>query len=466
MIRKSHIFAFVLGAGLAVAVGGAAAPKKGDRKFEKLDVFARVLSYVESNYVENIDEQKLVYGAIKGMVRTLDPHSEFMTPQEFADMRADTDGEFGGIGIEINEDEGAIVVVEPIPGAPADRAGLVAGDRIIAVDGVPTRGRNGNESSGRLRGKPGTSVKLDVLRKGWDRPRAFTIARELIKVQAVDSLLLDPGVGYVRIKQFQERTDEELEAALNKIKSDSGGQIQGLILDLRGNPGGLLDQAVKVADAFLTSGVIVSTVGRGGRKLEEETARAYGTWDGFPMVVLVNGSSASASEIVAGALQDHGRAVIVGTQTFGKGSVQSVFEFADGSGLKLTVARYFTPSGRSIQEKGITPDVKVEQLDSAKLRDAQVAEPSQRERDLDGHLRNPQAVAAAGAAAGAESARSRASDALARDYQLRTAFQTLQTFRRFQGTGAGGRSLAGGADSVPTGTRAANARSVGPVSVP
>jgi carboxyl-terminal processing protease len=331
------------------------------------------------------------------------------------------------VGIEISEDNGVIVVVEPIKGSPAARAGLQAADRIVAVDGTPTKG---HDSQSRLRGKPGTTVKLDVERKGWDKPHSYTLTRELIHVQAVEHALLEPGIGYIKIKQFQERTDEEVLAALEKISADSGGTVSGLVLDLRGNPGGLLDQAVKVADLFLTSGVIVTTVGRAGRKLEEETAKAYGTWDGFPMVCLVNGGSASASEIVAGALQDHQRAVIVGTQTFGKGSVQSVFEFADGSGLKLTVARYFTPSGRSIQEKGITPDVKVEQLDAAKLKDAQVAEPSQRERDLDGHLKNTQKTTP-------EETRSNAKDLLDKDYQLRTAFQTLQSWQRFQQSGHG-----------------------------
>jgi carboxyl-terminal processing protease len=425
MLKRSHVGAFTLGACLALALGAMAGPvKRGERRFEKLDVFARVLSYVEANYVEDIDDRKLVYGAVKGMMRTLDPHSDFMTPDEFADMRADTDGEFGGIGIEVADDRGAIAVVEPLPGSPAARAGLQRGDRIIAIDGVATRARGG-DTGGRLRGRPGTTVKLDVERKGWDGPRSFLLVRELIHVQAVEASLLEPGIGYIKLKQFQERTDEELLAALRRLSGESGGSLLGVVLDLRGNPGGLLDQAVRVADLFLPSGVIVTTVGRGGKKLDEERAHEGGTWDNFPMVVLVNGGSASASEIVAGALQDHGRALIVGTQSFGKGSVQSVFEFADGSGLKLTVARYFTPSGRSIQEKGIAPDVVVEQLDNQKLKDARVKEPEQRERDLEGHLRNPQnEPAVADARPGRE--------LIERDYQLRTAFQTLSSWKRFQ----------------------------------
>lgn len=429
MLTRSHVGAMVLGAALTVAVGAVAGPRKPERKFEKLDVFARVLSYVESNYVEEIDEQKLVYGAVKGMMRTLDPHSDFMTPTEFADMRADTDGEFGGVGIEINDDGGVIVIVEPIAGSPAAKAGLLPGDRIVAIDGVPTKTRPGVETSSRLRGRPGTTVKLTVERKGWDGAHELTLSRELIHVKAVEARLLEPGIGYIKIKQFQERTSDEVAAALGRLKSDSGGSLTGLVLDLRGNPGGLLDQAVKVSDLFLDGGVIVSTVGRNGKKLEEEVARDAGTYIDFPMVVLVNGGSASASEIVAGALQDHGRALLVGTQTFGKGSVQSVYELADGSGLKLTVARYYTPSGRSIQEKGITPDVVVEQLDDGKLKDAKVGEPLQRERDLDGHLRNPQG--ADGEATFKEPAR----ELLDHDYQLRTAFQTLSSWKRFQKIG-------------------------------
>jgi carboxyl-terminal processing protease len=435
MITRSHLGAFALGTLLTIGVGALAGPRRTEHRFEKLDVFARVLSYVEANYVEDVDERKLVYGAVKGMMRTLDPHSDFMTPEEFADMRADTDGEFGGVGIEINDDGGVIVVVEPLANSPAARGGLLPGDRIVAIDGKPTKGRPSAETSSRLRGKPGTEVKVSVARKGWDEPHPIVLIRELIHVQAVETRLLEPGVGYVRLKQFQERTDEEVLAGLTRLRADSGGGLNGLVLDLRGNPGGLLDQAVKVADLFLETGVIVSTVGRGGKKLEEERAHEAGTWEGFPMVVLVNGGSASASEIVAGALQDNGRALVIGTQTFGKGSVQSVYELVDGSGLKLTIARYYTPSGRSIQEKGISPDVVVEQLDSGKLRDAKVAEPSQRERDLDGHLRNPQVDK------DPPETRSSARELLERDYQLRTAFQTLVSWKRFQKLGSG-RSLA------------------------
>jgi len=380
MIRASHAGAFGLGAAMAVAAFATAAPKK---RFEKLDVFARTLAYVEQNYVEDVDEGKLVYGAAKGMVRTLDPHSDFMTPDEYRDLRADTDGEFGGCGVEVEDDDGVIVVLDVLPSSPAARSGLQKADRIVAIDGVPTKGQTG---TGRLRGRPGTPVQLDVERAGWTEPRRMTVVRDLIHVQAVESELLDGKVGYIRLKQFQERADEEIGLALTRLQAKAGGHLAGVVLDLRGNPGGLLDQAVKVADLFIGTGVIVTTVGRGGRKLEEDVARSHGTWDGFPMVCLMNGASASASEIVAGALQDHHRATIMGTVSYGKGSVQSIFDLGDGSGLKLTVARYLTPAGRTIQGRGIVPDVVVEM---GKSGDAQLRAAEQTLRGTAARLDTP-----------------------------------------------------------------------------
>jgi carboxyl-terminal processing protease len=462
---------------VATAVGAWAGPQAGaratDKRFQKLDVFARVLSYVENNYVEQIDERKLIYGAAKGMVHTLDPHSAFMTPDEFADLQADTEGEFGGVGLQIDDGDGtAPVIVEVLADTPAARAGLVPGDRIVKIDGQPTAGQDGGESTARLRGKPGTPVVMEIERKNaagaYDAPHPVTITREIIRVTAVDSMALAPGIAYVRIKQFQERTDQEVLAALEAHKKKYG-HIDGLVLDLRGNPGGLLDQAVRVADLFLSSGVIVTTRGRGGKKLEEETAHDGGTYSGFPIVCLINGQSASASEIVAGALQDHQRALLIGTRSYGKGSVQSVIPLEDGSGLKLTIARYYTPNGRSIQERGIDPDVEVEQLDPERFAKARVEEDVEREEDLEGHLRNEQGQGAARAqkqprsrkpvvtpgptadatpatpASGADAANlaaqtqpgvpvstSSASVALARDNQLKVAFQTLESHRKLK----------------------------------
>jgi carboxyl-terminal processing protease len=461
---------------VATAVGAWAGPPAGartaDKRFQKLDVFARVLSYVENNYVEQIDERKLIYGAAKGMVHTLDPHSAFMTPDEFADLQADTEGEFGGVGLQIDDgDGGPPVIVEVLADTPAARAGLIPGDRIVKIDGRPTAGQDGGESTARLRGKPGTPVVMDIERKNaagtYDPARPVTITREIIRVTAVDTMALAPGIVYVRIKQFQERTDQEVLAALEAHKKQFG-KIDGLVLDLRGNPGGLLDQAVRVSDLFLSSGVIVTTRGRGGKKLEEETAHDGGTYSGFPIVCLINGQSASASEILAGALQDHGRALLVGTRSYGKGSVQSVIPLEDGSGLKLTIARYYTPNGRSIQERGIDPDVEVEQLDPDRMAKARVEEEVEREEDLEGHLRNEQgqgaaraqkaqrarkpALASPGATADATrpasnddavdmAARTKpaapisttnASAALARDNQLKVAYQTLKSHRKLK----------------------------------
>ncbi len=458
--RSQVVGAFLAGAVAATAVGAWAAPSprgKQEKRFQKLDVFARVLSYVENNYVEQIDERKLIYGAAKGMVHTLDPHSAFMTPDEFNDLQADTEGEFGGVGLQIDDEGGVPIIVEVLEDTPAARAGLLAGGRLLKIDGVATAGRDGGESTARLRGKPGTQVVIELERpsvKGAAAkdggagdpatPRTFTITREVIRVKAVESLALAPGVVYVRIKQFQERTDQEVVAALEAHKQQHG-KIDGLVLDLRGNPGGLLDQAVRVADLFVSSGVIVTTRGRGGKKLEEEVARDGGTFSGFPIICLINGQSASASEIVAGALQDHGRALLVGTRSFGKGSVQSVIPLEDGSGLKLTIARYYTPKGRSIQERGIEPDVEVEQLDADQVAKARVIEDVEREEDLEGHLRNEQG---AGAASGKPNRKPRGKSSkpaaappvpgtpleqiLARDHQLKVAFQTLSAHRKLK----------------------------------
>ncbi|MBI4511269.1 MAG: S41 family peptidase [Deltaproteobacteria bacterium] len=431
-MRRTHLGAFLLGATLATAAAAGAGPRRVADRFQKLDVFARVLSHVESHYVDEVDEQKLVHGALKGMVRTLDPHSEFMTPEEFADLRADTDGEFGGIGVEVDEEDGVLVVVAPIPGSPAARAGLVARDRIVGVDGTSTKGRDPDETASRLRGAPATTVKLDIERKGWESPRTFVLKREIIHVDAVEAALLAPGMGYARIKQFQERTERELVVALDKLRVSSGGRLDGLILDLRDNPGGLLDESVKVADLFLSSGVVVTTVGRGGRKLEEEVARSHGPWEHVALACLVNGGTASAAEIVAGAIRDHERGILVGTQTFGKGSVQSVIEMDDGSGLKLTVARYLTPSKRSIQEEGIAPDLFVEELDPDLVEKAKVKESRERERDLEGHLPGAREGEQVGGKEQVGDGAQPTPVHLARDNQVMAAYQALKAWHRLQ----------------------------------
>jgi carboxyl-terminal processing protease len=380
----------VLGLGVVSGVATAVPHKGGDRpgSFAKLAVFSRVLSYIESNYVEEVDQDELVYGAIKGMLETLDPHTTFLRPDQYREMKNDTSGQFSGVGIEVDVRDGVLTVLSVMEGTPAARAGLLTGDQLLKIDDQPTRGMT--DYVQRMRGKKGTQVTLAVARKGWPAPRAMQLMREVIKIRSVESFLLESGYGVVKVKQFTENIDREVDAALQAMERETGGPLLGLVLDMRNNPGGLLDQAVKVADAFIDSGLIVRTEGRSGRVLDEERAHQRGTRSNFPIICLVNGGSASAAEIVAGALQDHGRALVMGTQTFGKGSVQTIIELDDGSALKLTIARYFTPSGRSIQEKGITPDVVVEQVKMSEVRPVTSDEPAQKERDLHGHLKNKQ----------------------------------------------------------------------------
>jgi len=337
------------------------APPPTTGAYKQLDLFARVLSYVENNYVEPVDDTQLIYGAIKGMMDTLDPHTLFMPPDMFKDMKVDTSGEYGGLGIEVAEKNETLTVVTPLDDTPAARAGIKPGDQLLKIDGESTHEMGLAGSIKKMKGPPGSRCSLTVMREGFKEPRDFIILRERIRIVSVDSRLID-GYGYVKIKNFQDRTDRYLKNALDDLREKNHGELKGLVLDLRNNPGGLLDQAVRVADRFLPGGeLIVSTRGRGGKHMEEERSHDRDTEPNYPLVVLVNGGSASASEIVAGALQDNSRGVILGTQTFGKGSVQTIIELEDGSGLKLTIARYYTPKGRSIQELGITPDVAVKE---------------------------------------------------------------------------------------------------------
>ena len=370
-------------AGLCAARVQAARDPAGP--YKKLDVFSHVLSLIENNYVESIDETKLIYGAIDGMVRTLDPHSNFMDPRSYAALKQETDGEYGGVGLELGTRGDEIVVVSPLADSPAARAGFQPGDRVLEIDGTSTRGQREAEAARALNGPPGTRCLIKALREGWDAPRSFSLIRDVVRIVSVEERLFDGRFGYVKIKSFQDRTDFYLKKSLDALRGQIGGELRGLVLDLRHNPGGLLDQAVKVADRFLTEGVIVTTKGRGGRHVEVERAHAKDTEPGYPLVVLVDGGTASASEIVAGALQDAGRGVLIGTQTFGKGSVQTVIELEDGSGIKLTIARYYTPSGRSIQEKGITPDlvVRAPPVQSGGWGD----DDGMREKNLPGHFK-------------------------------------------------------------------------------
>jgi len=355
--------AFVIGGLLVVltlSLGGTVASKGTDSgaTYEQLKLFTEVLSIVQSQYVDDVGAKDLIYSAIKGTLRGLDPHSSFLDPESYREMHVETSGSFGGLGIAITLRDDLLTIVAPIEGTPAYRAGLQPGDRIIKIDGLATKDMQLSDAVKRMRGKPGTKVVIGIIREGWTEPKDVEIVREQIRVQSVRSHEFPDGVGYVRLRQFQEQTGHDLEVALEGLQKQG---MKALILDLRNNPGGLLTAAVEVTEKFVHDGqLVVYTEGRVRNQNMRFSAHARHALDGIPMVVLVNHGSASASEIVAGALQDYGRAVLVGTQTFGKGSVQTIIPLSDGSGLRLTTAKYFTPKGRSIHGKGITPDIVVD----------------------------------------------------------------------------------------------------------
>ncbi len=331
-----------------------------EKTYEELKIFSDILDIVEKNYVETVDSKKLIRGAIQGMLRSLDPHSSFLSPEAYKELRIDTKGEFSGIGIVITMQNHQLTVISPIEGSPAHTAGVKAGDRIINVDGEDTKEMKLWEAVKKMRGKKGTTVVITVWRKEAPEPIEFKIVRDVIPLESVRSYTLKPGYGYLRISNFRDRTYNDVTAALTELESGET-PLQGLVFDLRDNPGGLLEQAVKVADIFLQEGRIVSIKGRSGSHSKVYSAHSDKEKHAYPIVVLINEGSASASEIVAGALQDHARALILGATSFGKGSVQAVEPLRNGSGLKLTIARYYTPNGHAIQAEGIKPDVFVEE---------------------------------------------------------------------------------------------------------
>src|SRR5438876_914637 len=351
--------AFVIGALLVVltlSLGGSVASKGTDNgaTYEQLRLFTEVLSIVQNQYVDEVPPKELIYSAIKGTLRGLDPHSSFLDPENYREMQVETSGSFGGLGIEITLKDDVLTVVSPIEGTPAHRAGLQAGDRIVKIDGLSSKDMQLSDAVKKMRGKPGTKVTISVVREGWTEPKDFEIQREQIRVHSVRTQDLGGGIGYVKLRQFQEQTAHDLDQVLEKFAKDG---VKAIVLDLRNNPGGLLTSAVEVTEKFVEDGkLVVYTEGRVRNQNMRFSAHAKKAYANLPMVVLVNQGSASASEIVAGALQDYGRAVVVGTQSFGKGSVQTIIPLSDGSGLRLTTAKYFTPKGRSIHGKGITPD--------------------------------------------------------------------------------------------------------------
>lgn len=361
------------------------APAQGAR-YENLELFQKVLHFVETNYVEDVKNKDLIHGAIKGMLETLDPHSNFLPPEVFKDVKVDTSGKFGGLGIEIGMRGDVLTVISPIEDTPAWKAGLKPGDRVTKINGESTKGMTIVEAVAKMRGKKGSEVKLTIYRPGSGQFKDFTLAREIIKLQSVKNEIIEPGFGYVRLASFNENAAQDVRSAVERLLKS--GALRGLVLDLRMNPGGLLEQAVDVSSLFVDEGVIVSTIGRNKDQKEVKYARKGKAFKDFPMAVLVNSSSASAAEIVAGALQDHHRAIVMGQPTFGKGSVQTVVDLGNDMGLKLTIARYYTPSGRSIQEKGVKPDILLEDYDPKLLAKAKIKQEAFREKDLKGHMVN------------------------------------------------------------------------------
>ena len=420
--------------GVALAAPPEPSPDERDELYRRLRVLAEAMDLVERTYVEPVKAEDLVYGAVEGIVSRLDPHSSFLTPDMFQEMQVETQGAFGGLGIEVTIRDGKLIVVSPIEDTPADRAGIRAGDVIVMIEGEPTQGMDLMEAVKRMRGPKGTSITIHVLREGWDKPRAFTIVRDVIRLKSVKRRRIG-DVGVVRITQFQQATHRELRSALDRLLQE-GEPLSGLVLDLRNNPGGLLDQAVKVADLFLREGTVVSTRGRDPDQEVVYTARDDGDEPDLPLVVLVNVGTASASEIVAGALQDHRRGVILGERTFGKGSVQTILSLSDGSGLRITTALYYTPSGRTIQARGIVPDIVVPAgPGEAPPEPPKLPHPTMREEDIKGHF-EPEAPPAP--REGEKPAPELAEDRqLQRAVEILTAWKIFRASRHLEAQGAG-----------------------------
>ncbi len=390
--HQSSVLMLLVGLGLGLFLSGktltsvSANPRED---YESLEIFTNILAIVRKNYVDEVQTKELVQGAVNGMLNSLDPHSAYLTAELYKELQMDTQGRFGGLGIEITIKNGVLTVVSPIEDTPAHRAGIKPGDQILKIEGEFTKDMTLMQAVKKLRGPKGSKITISIKREGTPDLVDFTLMRDTIRIQSVRNRTLERGYGYIRVAQFQERTDRDLQKAIEKLNSENGG-LKGLVLDLRNNPGGLLTQAVRVADLFLESGLIVYTEGRLENQKQKYFARKEGSWTGFPMVVLVNGGSASASEIVAGALQDHKRAVILGTKTFGKGSVQTILPLDDNSALRLTTARYFTPRGRSIQVAGIEPDILIENAPVQETKLEEKKRPLLREENLPGHLENQQ----------------------------------------------------------------------------
>ena len=414
---------------MVLMAGSGYAGNAKDDIYRSVKLFTDVVSIVRENYVGKVESNELIQGAINGMLQTLDPHSSLLTPEDFQEMRTDTRGEFGGIGVEITVRDNMLTVVTPIEGTPADQAGILPGDRIVKIDGKLTQEMSLADAVRAMRGPKGTTMTITILRGNQTVPKNISLTRKIIKIASVRARILEKGFGYVRIAQFQENTASDLKRSLSELFRKNQRSLDGLVLDLRNNPGGLLDEAVRVADVFLTKGLVVYTEGREPASRKQFFAQNDGLEPVCPVVVLINGGSASASEIVAGALQDHKRAVILGTTSFGKGSVQTILPLIDNYGLRLTTALYYTPLGRSIQARGIVPDIV-----TPSLRVHADTSPDFREADLERHLEAPAEKREPNSFSG--------DAAISDDYQLLQALNVLKSWRILRKTGETGAGFA------------------------
>lgn len=429
--KRENVFLVLVGliAGLSISIGSGVFAERETKStaglpVEELRTFSDVFGRIKNDYVEDVEDSEMLNNAIRGMLSGLDPHSSYLDQEQFKELQVGTSGQFGGLGIEVGMEDGFVKVIAPIDDTPAQRAGIEAGDLIIRLDDTPVKGLTLNDAVKIMRGKPGTVLRLTVVREGVDRPLKIDIKRAIIKVKSVKSRMLEDGFAYVRISQFQSKTAENMVDAIEALKKEAGGPLKGMVLDLRNNPGGVLNGAVAVSDAFLKKGLIVYTEGRVSDSKLRFNATPDDILNSAPLVILVNQGSASASEIVSGALQDHHRAIIVGTQTFGKGSVQTILPLSNGTAVKLTTARYYTPSGRSIQAEGIKPDI---ELDQVRISAVERSIDPVKEADLSGHLSNGNGKKSKKSAKEKDEDKDEEEESLAeKDYQLYEALNLLK----------------------------------------
>lgn len=391
LYRCLHV-GLCIGLFLSLDASYAAGKKAGKKesngnRYQQLELFQKVLQFASKNYVEPVSDEKLIQGAIQGMMDALDPHSNFLSPEIYREMKSETEGKFGGVGLEVGMKDSIITVVAPMEDSPAWKAGIRTGDKLVRIENESTKGMNLTEAVQKMRGKPGSVVKVRIFKESSKTFKDLTLKREIIRMKGVHSEYLQDGIAYIRLNSFSESATRDILKEISKFEKNTKQPFSSLILDLRNNPGGLLDQAVDLSSVFLDEGVVVSTIGRDPNQKEVRAVKTGGAKKDIRLAVLINSGSASASEIVAAALQDHKRAIILGEPSFGKGSVQTVIPLGNDLGLKLTIAKYYSPSGRSIQESGVIPDVLIEEYDPALLKKARILKEKRREKDLKGHLK-------------------------------------------------------------------------------